>query len=64
MKFLKLGVAILAALWTIGVAIGVIAELGKHGGTRGIASTAAGIGVTAALAAVTFWLFQWALRKR
>ena len=63
MKIIKLGGAVLAALWTIGVAVGVITEVGAHGGTRGVSSLAAGIGVTAALAAVTYWLFQWALRK-
>jgi hypothetical protein len=63
MKIVRLLLAILAALWTLGVAVGVISEMGKHGGTLGIAHLAAGIAVTAGLAAVTYWLFQWALRK-
>jgi hypothetical protein len=63
MRIVKFCLAGLAALWTIGVAAGVIADLGKYGGTIGTAKLAAGIGVTAAFAAITFWLFQWALRK-
>lgn len=62
-KIVKLLIAILAALWTLGVVIGVVADLGKHGGTRGVTQLAAGIGVSAACAAITWWLFTWALKK-
>ena len=52
MRIIKLCIATLAALWTIGVVAGVVADIGKSGGTIGIARLAAGLGVTAGLAAV------------
>jgi len=63
MKVSRLILAVLAALWTMGVAAGVIAEIGKHGGTRGIVESVAGIAVTAAMVALTIWLFQGAFPK-
>jgi hypothetical protein len=63
LKILKLCLAGFAALWTLGVVIGVVSDLGQHGGTIGIAKLAAGLGVTAACAAITWWLFSWAQRK-
>jgi hypothetical protein len=63
MKIVKLAIAILAALWTAGVVFGVIAEMGKHGGTRGIATLAGGVAAAAMMGLITYWLFQWALRK-
>ncbi|HEX5104349.1 MAG TPA: hypothetical protein VFV87_11090 [Pirellulaceae bacterium] len=62
-KIIKLGIATLAALYTLGVVIGFVSNLGQHGGTRGVTHLAAGIGVTAASAAITWWLFTWALKK-
>ena len=63
MKILKLLIASFAALWTLSVVVGVVSDLGKHGGTIGVAKLAAGIGVSAACAALTWWLFTWALKR-
>jgi hypothetical protein len=62
-KVIKLSIAGLAALWTIGVAAGFVSNIGQHGGTRGTVEFAAGIGSTAACIAITYWLFQWALKQ-
>lgn len=62
MKFLKLTIATVAALWTIGVIAGVVLDIGKHGGTRGVAQLAGGIGASALCLVITYWLFVWALK--
>src|SRR5262245_33154640 len=63
MKIGRLILAVLAALWTIGIAAGVVSELGKHGGTRGITENAGGLAAVAIMLVVTIWLFQGAFRK-
>jgi hypothetical protein len=63
MKYIRLVLAILAGLWTIGVAAGVVADLGKTGGTRGTTELVAGLAVTAGFAALTLWLFAGAVRR-
>lgn len=61
-KIVKLLIAILAALWTLGVVVGVVSEFGKHGGTRGVAQFAAQFAAIAFCVAVTACLFSWALK--
>ncbi|MBT4863788.1 MAG: hypothetical protein HON53_01530 [Planctomycetaceae bacterium] len=63
MKAFRLIIAIIAALWTVGVAVGVIQELGTHQGVRGTTQMFAGAGATLACLAITVWLFTWALRR-
>ena len=63
MKIIRLIIAIIAALWTVGVAVGVIQDLGKHQGVRGTTQMFAGLGVTVACLAITICLFKWALRR-
>ena len=63
MKAFRLVIAIIAALWTVGVLVGVVQELGNHQGVRGTTQMFAGIGATVACLAVTAWLFKWALRR-
>ena len=58
MKFVKLLLGTLAALWTVGVIAGVIKDLGDHSGTRGVAQFAAGVGVTALCAAISAAFFR------
>ena len=64
MKILKLVLGVIAAFWTLGVAIGVGKEIGVHGGTRGFVDLIGGGAIVVACAAITLWLFQSALRKR
>jgi hypothetical protein len=64
MNTLRYALAGLAALWTVGVAIGVIANRGQHEGARGTTDLIAGIAAIAVCAAITAWLFQWAAKKR
>ena len=66
MKVVRLIFAILAALWTLGVAAGVVSNLGKHDGTRGLTEAAGGLAALAIALGITIWLFQGvvpALRK-
>ena len=63
MKFFKLAIAVVFALWTLGVMVGVVSQIGSHGGTRGTAELVGGIAAGLIMIAVTAWLFQWALRK-
>jgi hypothetical protein len=63
MKVLKLALAILAALWTLGVVVGVVSNFGAHGGTRGMSERAAGVAAISMCAVITYWLFQWAVRN-
>ena len=63
MNVVRLIFAILAGLWTIGVAAGVVANLGKSSGTQGSTELVAGLAVTAGFAALTIWLFMGAIRK-
>jgi len=63
MKILRLVLAVLAALWTIGVAVGVAKDFGRHGGTRGMVEMVGGAAVTLAMLALTIWLFQGIFRK-
>jgi len=62
-KIVKLIIASLAALWTLGVVVGVVSEFGKHGGTRGTAQLAAQFAAIAFCVAITACLFSWALKK-
>jgi hypothetical protein len=64
MKILRFALAGLAALWTLGVVIQVIATRGEHEGARGTTNLVARIAAIAICAAITAWLFQWALKKR
>lgn len=63
MKIVKLAIAILSALWTAGVVVGAVTEFGTHGGTRGMAKMVGSVAAVAIMAVITYWLFQWALRK-
>jgi hypothetical protein len=63
MKIFKLILAALAAIWTVGVLVGVVKGLDGHGGTRGVTELAAGIAAFAMCLTITVWIFQWALRK-
>lgn len=63
MKIIRFGIAILAALWTVGVAVGALQKFGKEEGTRGTTQVFVSIGVTAGCAAVTLMLFRWAIRS-
>jgi hypothetical protein len=63
MRIIRFGIAILAALWTVGVAVGASQELGKEHGARGTTQLFVGIGVTAGCAAITLMLFRWAIRS-
>jgi hypothetical protein len=63
MKIIRLVLALAAGIWTMGVAAGVVANLGKAGGTRGTTELMAGMAVTTACAALTLWLFLGAVRK-
>ena len=62
MKVVRFIIAIVAALWTAGVAVGVVREFGTHEGVRGTTQIFAGVGATAACFVITIWLFKWALR--
>lgn len=62
MKIIRLLVAIVAALWSVGVAVGVVREFGTHDGVRGTTQIVAGIGATLLCFVITVWLFKWALR--
>jgi hypothetical protein len=63
MKTTRLIFAILAALWTLGVAAGVVSNLGKHDGTRGLTEAAGGIAALAIAIGITVWLFQGVFPK-
>lgn len=63
MKIIRFGIAILAALWTVGVAVGALQELGKEQGARGTTQLFVSIGVTAGCTAITVMLFRWAIRS-
>jgi hypothetical protein len=63
MKIVRLIFAILAALWTVGVIVGVISEFGKHGGTRGIVDIAASVFAVCFMLVITIWLFQGVFPK-
>ncbi len=63
MKFIRLIIAIVAALWTAGVAAGFVREFGTHEGVRGTTQIFAGVGVTVAGLVITISLFKWALRR-
>ena len=58
MKIIRLIFGILAALWTVGVVVGVVSEFGKRGGTLGIMDIAAGAAGICIMLVITIWLFQ------
>src|SRR5437764_762286 len=64
MKTIKLVIAILSAVVTVRAAISVIGNIGKYEGTRGLAESAAGIGVLAGLLAFTILMFRSAFPKQ
>lgn len=62
MKIIRFLIAGAVALWTVGIAVGVVRKIGQHGGVRGTTDIFAGIGVFTAFLLFTIWSFQWALR--
>jgi hypothetical protein len=63
MKIIRLISAVVAALWTVGVAVGAFSQLGKHGGDRGLVDGAASFAALAIMLAITAWLFAGVFPK-
>jgi len=60
MKTVRLIFAILAALWTLGVVVRVVFNLGR---TRGLTEAAGGLAAIAIMLVITVWLFQGVIAK-
>jgi hypothetical protein len=63
MKIIRIALAILAAVWTIGVAVGVISRFGQHEGPRAATDIFGGIAAIAVCTLITVWLFQERVQK-